>query len=154
MRSAVGLGQHVSDSMSQDCVVRGNETPRSKDAPRSEAGRWRGAGAVQLKSYSRILRVHVTSEGSSSLTVSYRTVGVACWPSGLTRKLSRTQLCHHRLLLHQRGQVVCYVHATVARARGGGGVHTWGITSLSPGGDGSRPVMPQVGPQVRPATRQ
>eukprot|EP00966_Prymnesium_polylepis_P251278 5809628-Prymnesium_polylepis.1 len=35
---------------------------------------------------------------------------------------------------------------TVARARGGV-VHTWGITSLSPGGDGSRPVMPQVGPQ-------
>eukprot|EP00966_Prymnesium_polylepis_P017402 401494-Prymnesium_polylepis.1 len=36
---------------------------------------------------------------------------------------------------------------------GGEVVHTWGITSLSPG-DGSRPVMPQVGPQVGPATRQ
>eukprot|EP00966_Prymnesium_polylepis_P138726 3205728-Prymnesium_polylepis.1 len=42
---------------------------------------------------------------------------------------------------------------TVARARGEV-IHTPGITSQSPGGDGSGPVMPQVGPQVGPATRQ
>ena len=49
------------------------------------------------------------------------------------------QNAHHKGFFHPD------VMYTVARARGGV-VHTWGITSLSPGGASCAPVMPQVGP--------